>query len=529
AVEQIVSGQPLQQEEGKSVLELARDRAIPLLLQTLKTTRKGRVARVLSGLGARQALPVLRDLAVDKSLDLSERAHIALALAELVDGRDALDEATVKTLDCLERDTSHVIRALVVYAWEHIGGRGARQASARLRDDPHPWVKRRAHFALARYAFAACAATEQDALCIQVQTLLQQAERAQRPEENFVSQLLQLGHQAAPVLAHFLPHCSFAVRLQIIDVLGRFGHPQSAAILLMVAVDASSKSKQGLQEATASLRALANSLTGQETGLLKQLLVLAKRQDTGVRSGALLCIGRLVSREKETTSMKVVLANLLHKDKQVQQAAAVALSEGFRSRHKKLLADLVSLYEKFPKTAAVREAILVALARVSLDATYHKAAFRQALIQETQSSNLNCRLLSLVLLRRLYTSDQQLTVSATRLIAPRLLDACVDVRVNAAKLLQQHVPAGLSWLVPTVRLAVCRAKPAEVAPLLKLLRRLATPQAKQVLQQATLLEDAATKQLATQLLLDWPQLPLKGQGSAQSTEGVVDARFDDGE
>ncbi|MEM7402578.1 MAG: hypothetical protein AAF310_00970 [Myxococcota bacterium] len=531
AIEHIISGQPQQREESKGVLQLARDKAVPALLQAFKTTRSGRVARVLAGLGARQALPLLRQFAADSNIDLSERAHIVLALAELLDGRDAFDEATGQTLDLLQRDASHVIRALVVYAWEQIGGTGAKQAIAKLCNDPHAWVRRRAHFALARYAIAADASAEQEALCLQVQTLLLQAERHQIGNKDIALQLQQLGHQAAPILAHFLPHCCLATRLQIIDVLGRFGHPQAAAALLMLAVEASSKSREGMQETAASLRALVNCLTGQETGMLKQLLLLAKRQNTHVRAAALLCMGRLMNKQKGTASMKIVVANLLHPDKQVQQAAAVALSEGFRSWHQPLLNDLLQIYEQPPSSVVAREAILIALSRVLLsdDARGHRA-LQQALLQELQTNNRNCRLLSLVLLTRLYTPNRQLKINDARRIAARLTDASADVRINAAKLLLCSMPAGMSGLVPTVRHAISQAQPAELALLLRLLHRTATAQAKQVLQQVALLDNVATKQLAAKLLADWPAATTAKTGDDQQpTQVVVEARFDEEE
>ena len=82
----------------------------------------------------------------------------------------------------------------------------------------------------------------------------------------------------------------------------------------------------------------------------------------------------------------------------------------------------------------------------------------------------------------------------------------------------------------TIRLALSRAQSAEIIPLLKLLRRLATPQAREALQQAALLEDTVTKQLAMQLLSNWPSsLGKEPNGNAQSTNVIVDARFDDKE
>ncbi|MEM7495240.1 MAG: HEAT repeat domain-containing protein [Myxococcota bacterium] len=540
-IDRIAAGDSKGRQQSQGLLSRARDQAIPLLLQALQRTRSGQIARALSAFGVREALSVLRGLVPRQRIPLPERAQMLLACAELVDGRDAFDEQTVRMLKRLERDSSHIIRGLVVHLWDCIGGVPAKEPLRHLRGDAHPWVARRAALALAGLQLATSLSAEQAALCERVRALARQAMDSSQAADplDLTRELVALDAQVAPVLALLLGHCDGAVQESMVRALRQLPCEQATFPLLMTAVDAAARTsgdtavrRDAINRvstngdtnlAALSLRALAACLTGREQGLRGAFVELARHSRPSIRAGALMCLGRIAS--KDDAAMATIIDGLTDVDREVQQAAAVALSEGFRPGvHARSIPRLAELYVK-ALSLEVREAILVALSRGDLSDVANRATLRTALLRDVDVANTNCRLAALVLLRRV--EGDLLSAAEAARVASRLLDVDQGVRVAAAALLALRAPVGANVLVPAARRALAQGGAVETEPLLRVLTRVNTPQARGVMRQIALVGEARAQQLARRLLHRW------SAGTAGRRDGdgadacVVDARFDD--
>lgn len=230
-----------------------------------------------------------------------------------------------------------------------------------------------------------------------------------------------------------------AARVGICLALSRLQAPEAASALLMVATgDAPTPEARDLQ--ALALKALAHSLTGTEEGVAPALLPLLKSPDPFVRSGAVVCLGRLADRVGARAA-----ALLLAKDphSEVKKAAAIAISESVREDHTDLVLPLLAILVGVPSPPAEGvEAILIALARIDLHEPPVKVRVRHRVRRLVFGFTAAQRRLAITVLDRCYDEHDPPPPWVVEDVLSRLADAAADVRLVAAAFVARFLAAG---------------------------------------------------------------------------------------
>lgn len=521
AAHQLMSPLKSERELGESALLSAKAAAIPALVEVLTaavppggTSPVARAALFLGALKAREALPGL--VAVVKAgVDVAAAPFVARAFGEVVDGRDAFDDDVRGALETLSTSTDPYTRAFSAEAFGALGDARAKARVQALATDKDPWVREKAGAVLVRLneaeRQAQLHAATSDVDMASFAALVAQAEseggalkgflddlgdyrRAVR--DNAVAELVRAGKPAVPFLVEKLNQPHPRARIGAAHALARLQPPEAAGPLLVAAtMPAQTAEEQELRPV--ALRALANCLTGMEEGLAGSILPLTKDPDRFVRAAALLCLGRLADRK----GMKAVVAAILEDDPFVVESAAVALSEGVREEDTDLVRPLlVALGKKPEPKAAVKEAILIALSRIAIDAPALRVRARHRVRKDVFGVTASTRKAAVVLLERMFDDSDPPPLSVVDDVLARLGDEHPEVRVVAASFLSRHLEPGLTGAVPALQKALARKERTLSLLCLEALRKHDTAAAKAAIVEAAGDVDDAVAARAKELM-----------------------------
>ncbi len=511
-----------EREAGEAILIAARNDAVPALLAvldfavrqppgTLPFSPVARAALLIGAMGAREAVPTLCRVARSGRIAKDDGAFVARALAELLDGRDAFDDDVRNALEALSTSTDIYTRAFAAEAFGALGDQRSRSRVQALAEDKEPWVKDKAHAVLRKLVDASAAAAADSFSFADFAALAQAAndeggalkpwlddlDDSRRPvRDNAINELVKAGRPAVPWLLKKLNQPSPRARIGAATALGRLQPPEAAAALLIAASSAGS-SNDDRELRPVALRALANCLTGAEEGLAGSILPLARDQDRFTRAAALLCLGRLSDRR----GMKAVVAAILEDDPFVVESAAVALSEGVREEDTELVRPLLVALAKRPTPKpAVKEAILIALSRIAIDAPALRVRARHRVRREVFGPTSSTRKAAVVLLERMYDDVDPPPLSVVDDVMSRLQDDHPEVRVCAASFIARHLEPGFSGAPRRLQQALNRGERTVSLLALEALRRHDTEASKDVLEGATKNADDVVAGRARELL-----------------------------
>lgn len=470
--------------------------AIPFLVEAVGVVAAGpspvsRAALLLGALKAREALPALYARIEARDLTPEQRAFVARALAELLEGQDAFDDRARAALEALAADPERTTR---VFAAQGFGALSDLRSKARvqaLARDPDPWVQDKANAVLAKLAeLEAVAATDVGAtdfaaLVAQANADggalkpwlddLGDARRAVR--DAAVAALVGAGKSAAPFLIDKLNQPHTRGRIGAAMALGRL-QITDAAVPLLIAATAPASTADERELRAVALRALANCLTGMEDGLAGSIVPLTRDEDRFVRAAALLCLGRLADR----AGMRAVVQAIVEDDPFVVESAAVALAEGAREDDLELVLPLLTALEKGAARPAVREAILIALSRVTITPPPLRVRVRHRVRPEVNGATAASRKAAIALLEGLFAEDDPPPILLVDDVLVRLDDDHPEVRVVAASFVRAHLPPGMSGAVPRLMRAFRRDEQTVALLCLEALRRHDTAEALAALQ-----------------------------------------------
>lgn len=477
--------------------------AVPYLVEAVGVVGPGlspvsRAALLLGALKAREALPALYARIEARDLTAEQRAFVARALAELLEGQDAFDDRARAALEALAADPERTTR---VFAAQGFGALSDLRSKARvqaLARDPDPWVQDKANAVLAKLAEIEAAAaadlgaadvgaTDFAALVAQANADggalkpwlddLGDARRAVR--DAAVAALVGAGKSAAPFLLDKLNQPHTRGRTGAALALGRL-QVTDAAVPLLIAATAPASTADERELRAVALRALANCLTGMEDGLAASILPLTRDEDRFVRAAALLCLGRLADR----AGMRAVVQAIVEDDPFVVESAAVALAEGAREDDLELVLPLLTALEKGSPKPAVREAILIALSRVTITPPPLRVRVRHRVRPEVNGATAATRKAAIALLEGLFADDDPPPVLLVDDVLVRLDDDHPEVRLVAGSFVRTHLPAGMSGAVPRLVRAFHRDEQTLALLCLEALRRHDTAEALSALQAA---------------------------------------------
>ncbi|MFZ9887764.1 MAG: hypothetical protein ACO3JL_09700 [Myxococcota bacterium] len=519
AAADLLSPSEATQAEGEQVLLQAGTSAVPHLARALELSlstssppgRAGRVALLLAAFRAREGLPALY-AAAGASLPAAELALVARAIAEIVDGRDAFDDRARAALEALVGAADRHVRIFAIRALSAIGDARCKACIEALQNDRDAMVRQAANATLERIRNEELAATQPEGDFASFAALVAEAQEpgaelrpwltdladARRPvREQAVAHLIQAGRVAVPFLIEQLNQPHPLPRIGAAQALGRLQAPEAAGPLL-IAATAPATTGPERELVPVALRALANCLTGAEEGLAPGLLPLARSEDRFVRAAALLCLGRIADRE----GIAAVVAALFDGDPFVVESASVALSEGVRESDHALVMPLLDAYDAAGGHAApaLREAILIALSRIDMQAPALLVRARHRVRRETHGPTAALRKVAFVLLERLYGDDDPPPLPVLDDALARLQDPHPEVRVAAASLLAQHLEPGFTGAVPKLIDAALRKERTLSLLVAEALRRHDTVAAREALVLLTRSEDSPVALRAAELV-----------------------------
>lgn len=506
-----------ERDEAEATLLRARAGAVPWLIEALSDrpvagpAPVARAALLLGALKAREALPVLYELVDKGGLSADERAFIARALAEIIEGQDAFDDRCRATLEKLAADPDRYTRAFAAQAFGSLGDLRSRSRVQALAQDGDAWVREKAAVVLARLAEVEALA-QTDIQPADFASLVAQAEAeggALKPwlddlgdarravRDAAVAELVRAGRAAVPWLIDELNQPQTRARIGAATALGRLQATEAAGPLLIAATAPAATSEERELRAVA-LRSLASCLTGMEDGLAPSILPLARDPDRFVRAAALLSLGRLADR----AGLRAIVGAILEDDPFVVESAAVALSEGVREEDKEIVRPLLVALDRRPAPKpAVMEAILIALSRVQIDEAPLRVRVRHRIRREVHGQTASTRKASIVLLERLYTPEPDLDPPPLPLVDDvlvRLHDDHPEVRLVSASFLRTHLPPGMSNALQRLEASLRREELPVSLLVLEALRRHDTEEARQLLEAAR--ADDALASRAAELL-----------------------------
>jgi HEAT repeat protein len=494
-------------EQAEATLLAARDDAVPYLTEALNDddgigpSPVPRAALLLCALKARAALPALYAVVAKgprpgRSDD--DLAFVARALAELLEGQDAFDDRARAALEKLAASRDRSTRAFAAQAYGSLGDLRSKARVQALARDSDPWVREKASAVLARLQETEALAQHEPidfaALIDKTQAeggalrpYLDDLGDIRRPvRANAVAALVRAGKGAVPLLLDKLNQPYTRARIGAATALGQLQSTEAAGPLLIAATAPASTPEEQELRATA-LRSLAGCLTGMEEGLAASILPLAADPDRFVRAAALLCLGRLADRQ----GLKAIIASIMEDDPFVVESAAVALSEGAREGDVDIVLPLLAALDKRAALqgrgdGAVKEAILVALSRVSIEAPALRVRVRQRVRREVAGAVASTRKAAVALLERLYDSEGGDAPPLPLLddILARLHDDHPEVRIVAAAFVRAHLEPGMTGAVEALSRALRRGESTVSLLVLEALRRHDTSEAKAALETA---------------------------------------------
>lgn len=531
------------------VVLAAKDRAVPALVEGLQRPGApvGKIALLVAALKARDAARPLAELLHKGVLDFDARAVVARAFGEIVDGRDAFDDVVKRAVLRLSKDESATTRQLAVKALGAIGDTDSEERLAEMAvadKEASPREAARAALTTLRAARPpeshataggpGAGHAEEGGLHVDLEALLAAHVQAQPAGAALLG--LPVGPHAALVQKLRDPRWATrnaavdeavalasteraAVVATLIDVLGasdagahtgakigaaqalaRLQAPEAARALLDVVVGAPAPGadpREARELRPIALKALASSLTGAEEGFAEPLLPLVKDPDPFVRAGALLCLGRLADR----VGARAATVALTDEHEHVREAAAIALSEGTREDDRDLVLPLLAVLGRMPSpTVAVREAILLALARVHVEDPAVILRLRHRVRPSVLGMTASLRRTAIAILERCYGPDDPPPASILDDVLGRLADDHPEVRLLAASFLALHLEPGLTGAVEAIEDALDREERPVSLLCLEALRRHDTPKARLALEAATEDPDETVAARARELL-----------------------------
>jgi HEAT repeat protein len=525
----------------------AKQGAIPALVDGLKAPGApvAKIALLLAALKARDAVRPLAEMMHKGLLDFDARAVVARAFAELVDGRDAFDDLVKRAVIHLSKDTNATTRQLSVKALAAIGDGECEGRLAEMTADADAGTKASAAEALAALraarpqdASSSSTVTPDGGLHLDLEAALQQQQAQPRglpaptgPYASVVVKLrdprwamrnaaveeaVQAGKAVVPTLVEVLGEPHAGAKIGAAQALARIQSPDAAQALLDVAV-AEPKSDDEKQLRPIALKALACSLTGAEEGFSRRLLPLVRDADPFVRAGALLCLGRLADR----VGARAATVALTDPHEHVKEAAAVALSEGTREDDQDLVLPLLAVLGGMPSPSiAVREAILLALARIHVDDAATLLRLRHRVRPSVLGMTSSLRRTAIAILERCYSPEDPPPLAIVDDVLGRLADEHPEVRLLAASFLAQHLEPGMTGAVEALEDALDREEKTVSLLCLEALRRHDTAKAKLALEAACEDPDEAVAARAKELLDGFT--PKTEEWTAPAVEAVVE-------
>jgi hypothetical protein len=548
AVTRLNDADPGVRDTAMSALVTARGSAVPALVEGLKVpgAAVARIALLLAALKARQGVRPLAELVQKGVLDFDARAVVARAFGELVEGRDASDDVVKRAILQLSRDPSGATRQLVIPSLEVLAAGGAEDAEARLAEmaagDREAGAKDAAALALLAIRAsrppvapaAAASAPEEGGLHLDLESLVAEHQRSAasagaaggalpEPTGPYASLVLRLrdprwavrgpaveeavqlsGTARAEVVATLVEVLSEAAervgaRIGAAQALARIQATEAARALLDAALAVPTTAEERELRPIA-LKALASSLTGAEEGFAEPLVPLVKDADPFVCAGALLCLGRLADR----VGARAATVALTDPHEHVKEAAAIALSEGTREDDQDLVLPLLAILGGMPSpTVAVREAILLALARIHVEDPAVLLRLRHRVRPSVLGMTASLRRTAIAILERCYTADDPPPIAVIDDVLGRLADDHPEVRLLAASFLAAHLEPGLTGAVEALEDALDREERSVSLLSLEALRRHDTKKARLALEAAAEDPDEVVAARARHLLEDF--------------------------
>ncbi len=542
-----------------------------------------RLAAAFQGTGA---VPTLLSALERGTLDSDERAAVAVALGELADASAAGDARLTRHALALSREPLPAVRRAAIVVLAAVGGAEALARLAALSSDSDPDVKKSAADAhaiassvanvtgvtaaagdvgipidfealIAGGASSAApkppsspdAALPEGAMAIDFSALVSASATApapdvpQSPHERLVARLrdprwterqkavedvVAAGKDIVPLLIERLGPDAPA-RMGICLALSRMQAPEAASALLMLATSEAKTSDDRDLQAVA-LKALANSLTGTEEGVAAALLPLLKSPDPFVRSGAVICLGRLADRIGARAAA-LMLAKDPHSE--VRKAAAIAISESVREDHTDLVLPLLSTLTAVPSPPNEgKEAILIALSRIELDGAPVISRVRHRVRRLVFGMTAAQRRLAITVLDRCYSEDDPPPPWVVEDVLSRLADGDADVRLMAASFVARFMLPGLTDAVRRLEDALEKGEPGVSMLVCDALIRHDTPLAKAALEATASSDDNETVRAHASSLLsgfeprsvEWtPTQRMTATAKVASTERLPEA------
>ncbi len=495
AARQLQSPLKNQRDAAEAELLAARGACVPALISVLEAPHDGAIGRhalLASALGARDALPALFEVVMQRRASADDRAFVARALAELLQNHDAFDDRARNALETLAVDDDRYVRAFCAQAFGALSDKRSKARVQALAEDRDAWVREQAGVVLRKLNAAEAYAQQQDVTTVDFQRMVDQAQSEggtlkpllddlddprRAVNDNAIAQLLKVGKAAVPFLLDRLNSPKTRQRIGAATVLGRLQVTEAAGPLL-VAATAHATSPQDTELRAVALRALANCLTGMEEGLAASIVPLGKDADRFVRAAAMLCLGRLADR----AGLAVIVAGILDDDAFVVESAAVALSEGVREEDVEIVAPLLHALNRRPAPpVAVKEAILIALSRIQIDIAAQRVRVRHCVRKEIFGQTASTRKAAIVLLERLFQDADPPPLSVTDDIMSRMHDDHPEVRIVAASFVRAHLEPGMAGAARALSKVLARDEPTLSLLALEALVRHNTVQAKAVL------------------------------------------------
>jgi HEAT repeat protein len=517
----------------------AVDALVAALAQPMPKKRFLKSVRLVAAFHGAAALPVLLTALERGTLDSDERSAVAIALGELVDG-SVVGNARVTTHALrLSREPLPAVRQAAVVLLSAVGGTEARARLQAMATDADPSVAARAADAIAivdsgntvmvggdvgvpidfealisgasapsASAFLASSSLSSSpsaslpagAVAIDLAALVSASSSSPSapaapldPREQLMARLrdprwterqravedvVAAGKDMVPLLIERLGP-DVQARMGICLALSRIQAPEAASSLLMLATSEAKTSDDRDLQAVA-LKALANSLSGTEEGVASALLPLLKSPDPFVRSGAVICLGRLADRIGARAAA-LMLAKDPHSE--VRKAAAIAISESVREDHTDLVLPLLATLTSLPSPPAEgKEAILIALSRIDLEGPAVVSRVRHRVRRLVFGLTAAQRRLAIAVLDRCYDDDDPPPPWVVEDVLTRLADADADVRLMAASFVARFLPAGLTEAVRRLEDALEKGEPGVSMLVCDALKRHDTPLAKKALE-----------------------------------------------
>jgi HEAT repeat protein len=534
-----IAGSMSREEAERTLIAAGRDRAIAAMRAALLETPfsddvdTGRIALLLGAMKARDAIPEVLYRLSATGARASERASLVRALAEIIDGRDAFDDRVRDVLEALVGDPDRTVRAFSALAFGALGDARSRPRVEALLRDADPFVRGNAEQALSHFAptesegspvdFAALVAEANEKGGALLPWLTDLGDPRRQVREAAIARLVAAKKEAVPFLIEKLNQPLARARIAAARALGQLQAPEAVGPLVIAATSQASTPEEEELRAV-SLRALANSLTGLEEGIARAILPLADDKDPFVRAGALLCLGRLSDR----AGIRSIVRALRDEAPFVVESAAIALSEGVREEDEDIVLPLLAVLDGRPARgmSALVEAVLIALARISLTNPAVAVRVRHRVRREVHGPTAAIRRASLALLENLFSDDDPPPLVVLDDALVRLADEHPEVRVCAASFLARHIEPGQTGVVPVFTKALARRERTLSLLSLDALHRQKSAAARQAIDDATNESDGEVAERARTLALsfgeivdEWTFRP-KTSGAEKPARGV---------